>query len=79
MSVPYTVVPASDKLHYTLSYCPIRESAKKNGLTRGVAMAHRTFIALCTSIIQNLTPNWVMLKPTEADIDNPLHEIVVTR
>jgi len=79
MSLPYTVVPASDKLHYILPYCPIHQTAKKNGLTRGIAMAHRTFIALCTSIIQNLSPNWVLLNPTEADMDNPLHEIVVSR
>ena len=79
MSVPYTVVPASDNLHYNLSYCPIRETAKLNGLTRGIAMAHRSFLALSRSIIQNISPTWVLLNPTEADIDNPLHEIVVSR
>lgn len=79
MSVSYTMVPASDNLHYNLSYCPIRETAKLNGLTRGIAMAHLSFIALCRSIIENLSPNWVLLNPTEADIDNPLNEIVLSR
>jgi len=79
MMVPYTVASASETLQFNLSVCPIRETAKKNGLTRGITMAHLSFIALCTCIIQNLSPHWVMLNPTEADIENPLHEIVVSR
>jgi hypothetical protein len=79
MLAPYTVMPDSDKLHYNLSYCPIHKTAKENGLTRGVAMAYRIFIALCVNVAQNLTPDWVLLNPTEADIDNPLNEIVFSR
>jgi hypothetical protein len=79
MTMPYTVASASDTLQFNLSGCPIRETAKKNGLTRGIAMAHRSFIALCTCIIQNISPHWVMLNSTEADIENPLHEIVISR
>ena len=79
MTVPYSVAPSSDILQFNLSFCPIRETAKKNGLTRGITMAHRSFIAFCTCIIQNLSPHWIMLNPTEADIDSPLHEIVVSR
>jgi hypothetical protein len=42
-------------------------------------MAHLAFITLCGSIIKTITPDWMVIKPTEADIDNPLQVIEISR
>ena len=79
MLVAYTAVYGSDKLHYQLSKNPIQETANRIGFTREIVMAHLAFITLCGSIIRTITPDWMVIKPTEADIDNPLQVIEISR
>ena len=79
MLVAYTSVSGSDKLHYQVSKNPIQETANRIGFTREIVMAHLAFITLCGSIIRTITPDWMVIKPTEADIDNPLQVIEISR
>lgn len=74
MDVPFTGERSGNRLHYSLEYCPLCESAESTGLNREEALAHRAFTALCENILQVLAPDWSLIKPTK-DIVAPLLEV----
>ena len=79
MNVKYSLVQNGNYLQYTLVYCPLRESAQKTGLIRGVELAHLAFVSLCKNILKILTTNWVLLKPSEQESGLPINKIVVAK
>lgn len=79
MNVPYELEQMENRLHYTLSYCPIRESAQATGIKRGESIAQRGFAALCESMIRGLAEDWTVLKPSALDTGKPLLEIEIVR
>jgi hypothetical protein len=65
MPVSFRAEHAKNRLDYTLTHDPLQMTAQETGLTRGVDMARRAFVALCTSVIQALAPDWTLARPTD--------------
>jgi len=78
MSATYIEESKEDHLEYSLDCCPLRECAKKTGLSRSVEMAHLSFTALCKSLIKEMAPNWALMQPSEQDNNIPIHKIVIS-
>ena len=79
MSVPYDTAHTSDRLHYTLDYCPLCEAGQITGLIRELALARYGFAALCQSLVVALAPAWLVLKPLPEESDLDLLEVVLVR
>jgi hypothetical protein len=79
MNVPYDLEQMENRLYYTLSYCPIRESAQATGIKRGESIAQRGFTALCESLVRDIAADWTVLKPSAIETDQPLLEIEIVR
>ncbi|MFC1922522.1 hypothetical protein ACFLY4_04465 [Chloroflexota bacterium] len=77
MAAKYIEQIKENHLEYSLDCCPISECASSSGLSRSVEMAHRAFTALCRSLINELAPDWVLIEPSEADTNIPIHKIIV--
>lgn len=75
-SSPYHEECKEDHLEYTLDCCPLSECARRTGLRCSMEMAYVSFTVLYKSLIKALAPNWVLMQPSEEDIDLPLHTIV---
>lgn len=79
MDVSYTVDSNENLLEYALDCCPIRGCASKTGLGRSVELAHVAFVALCSTLVTALAPEWVLLQPSDMDLSHPIEKIVVAR
>jgi hypothetical protein len=79
MNAAYTLQEGEDLLRYSLAECPLRAAAVDTGLSRGLATAQEAFIALTSSMLHALAPNWKLVKPTDRDLALPLLEIVITQ
>ena len=77
MDAKYIEQSKENHLEYSLDCCPISECASSSGLSRSVEMAQRAFTALCSSLINALAPDWVLIKPSEEDTNIPIHNIIV--
>ncbi|MES0360621.1 MAG: hypothetical protein ABUK20_06880 [Anaerolineales bacterium] len=77
MAAKYIENIKENHLEYSLDCCPISECASSSGLSRSVEMAHRAFTALCSSLINALAPDWVLIEPSEEDTNIPIHKIIV--
>ena len=69
----------TEHLRYELAHCPIHEAAASSGLTRWIAAAHGAFVALCNDIVHELAPEWELALPAEAETEEPLETILITR
>lgn len=77
MTSKFTEKISQDQLGYTLDCCPLTECAINTGFTRSVEMAHLSFVALCTSLVQELSPDWVLRQPSGKKTDLPIYQILV--
>jgi len=79
MAVPFTVERTDRILHYTLANCPLCDSGKRTGLNREMALARLGFTVFCESLLQSITPDWSLLKPSIQKPEPTLLEIVIAR
>jgi hypothetical protein len=79
MNAAYTLQEGEDLLRYSLAECPLRAAAVDTGLSRGIPTAQAAFIALTSSLLGALAPDWKLLKPTDQDLALPLLEVVMSR
>jgi len=79
MVVPYTSEVSSQRLSFTLEYCPLCETGSTSGMTRELVMARHGFAALCASLVTALAPGWNLVSPTQQDAEQELLAVVVER
>ena len=79
MVVPYTGVRSSQRLTYTLEYCPLCETGETSGMARELVLARYGFAALCNNLVASLTPGWKLVTPGEQDAEQALLSVVVER
>jgi hypothetical protein len=79
MGVPFNLEKAADRLRCQLAEDPIDVAAAESGIQRGAAMARCAFVSLCSSLVKMLAPEWALERPSEADVGEPLGEIIVVR
>jgi hypothetical protein len=75
MNLPFSLDQEVGSLHYQFNKCPFCDNEQFAGFFRSLEMARLGFISLCESILQNLAPGWILVKPTRQDISNPLLEV----
>lgn len=79
MDVPFTFQHTPEKLHFTLAHCPLCAAGSKSGLNREMALARLGFAALCQTLVQSLSPEWKLIKPSPQDPGEDLYELEVVR
>ena len=77
MGVPCQKEHALDRLHYKFDEGPLINEAKKTGFSRGISLAHRSFVNLCRTILRVLAPDWVLYEPSERQTENPILEVIL--
>ncbi len=77
MDAAFEIERTPEHLRFTMADCPIHNTAHKTGLNHEIAMAHRGFVALCESILQSLSLDWQLVKLSERETTDPLHEIMI--
>ncbi|NKQ35406.1 MAG: hypothetical protein HF973_07290 [Chloroflexi bacterium] len=75
MDASFEVDQSGSVLRFTLDDCPLHATARQSGLNLWVALAHRAFIALIDTLLQELAPGWVRQWPVERESDAPLREL----
>jgi len=79
MDLPYSLDRETGSLHYRFHSCPFCDNQQFAGFLRSMEMARLGFIALCESILKNLAPGWVLVKPDRSALGNPLLEVLLVR
>lgn len=69
----------ASQLEYALDCCPLSECAKDMGLNRSVEMAYLSFLALCNNLIAKLAPGWNLVRPSDVEINIPIHQILINQ
>jgi hypothetical protein len=77
MNAPHEVERTENTLRFVLDYCPLHETAEEVGLTSGIPVAYRGFVALLESMLQALAPTWQLIKPLKQETITPLSEIIL--
>ena len=77
MRAEFQIEQVDNRLRYALAVCPLHVAAQAAGLTRWIAVAQGGFVALCTSLLQALAPEWVLVEPSKRGTGDPLTEIVL--
>lgn len=73
MDVPYQLEQTDTQIQFTLIYCPLHETASKTGLTLWIPLAHRAFVSLIHTFLQQLAPEWTLQLPTDESTE--IHEL----
>jgi hypothetical protein len=77
MGGEFTEEHLTNQLRYTLTRCPLHTAAQQTGLARAIPTARQGFIALCTSLLHTLAPDWVLIHPAPSADGDPLVAVVV--
>lgn len=77
MGVPFEVTQTPGLIRYQLAFCPLHETARRNGLVSGIPPARRGFVAICESMLANLAPDWQLTRPDKFTTAAPLLEIIL--
>ncbi len=77
MGAALTAASTEDRLEFSLDCCPFSECAKTSALGHNAELALQSFAALCSSLVQALAPDWVLLQPAQAHLTLPVRKIVL--
>jgi hypothetical protein len=75
MAVPFEVQREAGALRYHLPFSPLHRAAEGRALNLGLPMARLTFVTICDSIAQTLTPEWELLHPVNRAAERPIEKI----
>ena len=68
---------SATQLRFTFDEGPLNKAAQVTGIKRGVSTAHRSFVALCKTMLRILAPDWILREPSQQDSEVPIREVVL--
>lgn len=78
MDIQYQIEHKDNQIYFYLANQALDDVAQHAGLSRGIVPARMGFVAICSSILNTLAPEWKLQNPTAQQIQTtPIANIVI--